>query len=129
MAKVHADMQNRGRKKLGKLSPQTRVIRAAVTLLGRGANANTVLALLSGEEIEGLAASDGMLEEIRTELAHVGPAEGDGTVLDPVEFKADGPLVEVEDSLVFFRFLNRSEHKMTIARFRNAVSEASPTRS
>ncbi len=105
-----------GHKKAGKLAPQTRVIRAAVKVLGPLANAESVLAILTKEPL--MDAEDDKLDEILNELAKTGEN------LDPVEARTEGALVEVEEPHVYFRFLNRSDRKMTLARFRNAVSEA-----
>lgn len=99
-----------GRLKAGKIAPHTVLVRATMNILkenGRRPNPDAVLALLTGGELD----TDELLDAVRN-------------ALDPILLPDDGPPVDVEHGNVFFHFKNRPDRKITIARFRNAVSEA-----
>jgi hypothetical protein len=107
--------QKAGEKKSGKRMPQTVLIHATVKLLTDAARPSSwteVLAVLTGEHPE----ADELLESLKD-------------VVNPIELQDDDPPVDVEDEGLFFRFKNRPDRRMTLARFRNAVSDAARTRS
>lgn len=102
--------QKAGQKKTGKRMPQTVLTRETVELLTDAARPSSwteVLAVLTGKHPE----ADELLERLKD-------------VVNPIELQDGNPPIDVEGDDVFFHFKNRPDRKMTLARFKNAVSEA-----
>jgi hypothetical protein len=90
--------------------PQTVLIHATAKLLKVAASPSSwteVLAVLTGAHVE----ADEILERLKDSV-------------NPIELQDLNPPVDVEGDSLFFRFKNRPDRKMTLARFKNAVSEA-----
>lgn len=103
-------LKKAGKKKTGARMPQTVLIHVTVKLLKDAALPSSwteVLAVLTGEHAE----ADEMLERLKDSV-------------NPIELQESNPPVDVEGDSLFFRFKNRPDRKMTLARFKNAVSEA-----